>query len=83
MHIVQTLSIETTNYVHDVLEYYCSMERSRLRRVPSCVDFHEPPLFNIKLVDIVESLLICVNSAKNVYVATTYDGRVPVPGLWW
>jgi hypothetical protein len=81
MHVIQPLSIEPANYIHDVLEYDGSMKGARLRRVSGSVDFHKSSLFNIKLMNIIKTLLICVNAAKYVDITTTYDSRVSVPWL--
>ena len=83
MHIIQSLPVEPSNNVHQVLEDDGSVERSRLWRVSRRVDLHESPLVNIKLVDVIKSLLVCIDSSKDVDVAAADHRGVPVSGLGW
>ena len=57
------------------------MKGSGLGWITGAIDFNPFPLIYIELVDIVESLLICVYSSKYVDVASTYYGWVTVSGL--
>jgi len=83
MHIIKSLPIKSTDYIHYVFENNCSMKCPWLWRVTCRINFHKPSLLDVKLMDVVESLLISVDTAENVDVATTYDCGVPVSGLGW
>lgn len=74
VHVIEPLAVEASYDVHYVFEDYSAMEGPRLRRVADCLDLGEPSLINIKLMDIVESLLVCVHASKDVDVAPTYHG---------
>ena len=81
MHIVESLAIEASYDIHNVLVDDGTVESARLRLLSRRLELGESPLLNVKLVDIVEALLVGVNAAKYVDVAPADDSRVPVPGL--
>jgi hypothetical protein len=83
MHVVETLAIESSNYVHNIAEDDRSVKSSWLGLF--CAhSFNLGPLslVDVKLVNIVKPLLVRVNSTKDINLAPAYDGRVPVPWLW-
>lgn len=82
MHIIQSLSIKSSNNKHNIFENNSSMESSWLRSLPSCFNLHKFSLFNIELVNIIKPLLIGIYSSKNVYVTSTNTSRMSVPRLW-
>lgn len=82
VHIVKTLTIEPSYNVHNVAEDNRSVESPRLRLLcTNCVNLSPLSLINVELMDVVESLLVCVNSSKNVNLAPTNNCRVPIPWL--
>ena len=73
VHVVQPLTVETTNDVHNVAKDNRAMEGPWLRLLCAYCFYLRPlSLIDIKLVDVVEPLLIRVNSTKNVDLARTY-----------
>ena len=81
MHIIQSLSIKTANYKHNIFKNYSSMECSRLRFLSSSFNLHKFSLFYIKLVNIIKSLLICINSSKYINIASTNTCRMSISRL--
>lgn len=73
MHVVQSLAIKASYYVHNVTEYYRAVESPWLRRISYGVYFGPLSLIYVELMDVIEPLLICVYSSKDVDVATAYD----------
>lgn len=58
------------------------MERSALRSLSHCVHLLPEALVHIKLEQIIETLLVCVDTSKDDDFVLVGDGRVTVPGLW-
>lgn len=83
VHVIEALAVEAANDVHYVFEYNGPMECSRLWRVASCINFCEPTLLNVKLMDVVKSLLVGIDATENVNIAAANHGRVSVTRLRW
>lgn len=81
VHIIQSLTVEASDYIHDVIENNRPVEGSWLRRFATGFNLRPLSLLYVKLVDIVESLLICVDATKNIDVASADDGGVSVSWL--
>ena len=74
MHVVQPLAIKATDYVHYVAKDDGSVEGSRLGIVPVRFNFGPFSLLDIELMDVVESLLIGVYTAKDVNEVAAQHG---------
>ena len=84
MHIIQSLSIKSADYIHNIAKYNRSMERPWLWSFSDCVYFDPFTQIDVKLMNIIESLLVCIDSTKNVNIATTYHCWVSISWLrWW
>ena len=81
MHIVQSLTIEPSDDIHNVAENDGPVEGSGLRRLTIYIHFCPLSLVDIKLVNVIETLLIGIDSSKNVYIASTDNSRMPIPRL--
>ena len=58
------------------------MEGSRLGLLSSDGIYFGPlSLVDVKLMDVVEPLLVCVNSSENINLAATNNGRVSITRL--
>ena len=82
MHIIQSLSIKTSNNIHNIFKNNSSVECSWLRSISSCFNLQKLSLLYIKLVNIIKSLLIGINSSKNVNIASAYTSWMPISWLW-
>lgn len=81
MHVIESLAIKSTDDIHHVFEDDSPMESTRLRLLTRRFYPGESSLLNVELMDIVESLLIRVNSSKDEDVGTTDDGGMSVSWL--
>lgn len=81
VHIVQSLSVEASDNIHDVVENYGAVEGSWLRRLAAGFNFRPFSLLYVELVDVVESLLICVDTTEDIDVASANDGGMSVSWL--
>lgn len=81
MHIIQSLSIKSAYNKHKIFEDYSSMKCSWLRCFSSCFYLYKFSLFYVKLVNIIKSLLVCINSSKNVNITSTNTSRMPISRL--
>jgi hypothetical protein len=71
VHVVETLTVKASYYVHYVAENDGSMEGSWLwLLLANCLDLGPLSLVYIKLMDIVESLLIGVYSTEYIDLVT-------------
>ena len=82
MHVVKPLAIKSPDYIHDIAKDYRAMECPWLGLFcPNSVYLGPLTLINIKLMDVVESLLISVYSAKYINLTATDNSRVTIAGL--
>lgn len=82
MHVVEPLTVKSSDNVHDIAEDNGAMKGSRLWLFCAYGIYFGPlSLVDVKLMDVVESLLVCVNSSKNVDLAATNDSRVSIARL--
>jgi hypothetical protein len=69
------LAVETTDYVHDVAEDDGAVESSWLGLLLSDgFDLGPLSLVDVELVDVIEPLLVGVDTSKDVNLITTYHG---------
>ena len=73
IHVIETLAIKASNNVHYVAEDDGSMEGSWLwLLLADCLDLGPLSLVYIELMDVVEPLLVGVNSTENVDLVSAY-----------
>lgn len=71
VHVVETLTVKASNYVHYVAKDDGSVEGSWLwLLLADCLDLGPLSLVNIELMDVVEPLLVGVNSTEYVNLVT-------------
>jgi len=74
MHIIEPLAIKTSDNIHYIAEYNRSMKCPWLRSFANAINLSPFSLIDIKLINVVKSLLIGVNTSENVDVASADHG---------
>ena len=81
MHVIQPLTVKAAYNIHHIAKQNRPVESSGLWCLALAFDLAPFPLVYVELVDIVESLLVSIDSTKNVNVGPTDHCGMPISAL--